>query len=203
MNEHLQTGFIEVAPKEGDYKYVATPAQLKYWQSMRGKPNTSNTKFEKGQATRLGIKHTEEAKAKMRARRWSDEGKMKISRGLTGKPCSEQKKIKLRLYNLSHHKSPPHARGAAHYNWKGGISSKNAQIKSSFLYQEWKRKVFARDNYTCQACGKRGGKLQVDHELPFAFYPDLRFEVLNGRLLCYLCHEKTPTYKNHKNNIYG
>lgn len=35
---------------------------------------------------------------------------------------------------------------------------------------EWgKRKgiVFARDNYTCIYCGKRGAKMEVDHKIPF------------------------------------
>ena len=30
------------------------------------------------------------------------------------------------------------------------------------------KKVFARDNYTCQYCGKVGGKLEVDHIMPFS-----------------------------------
>lgn len=36
--------------------------------------------------------------------------------------------------------------------------------------KEWKRiskAVFKRDNYTCQYCGKVGGKLEVDHIFPF------------------------------------
>lgn len=35
----------------------------------------------------------------------------------------------------------------------------------------WKRisnNVFKRDNYTCKYCGKRGGKLEVDHVIPFS-----------------------------------
>ena len=37
--------------------------------------------------------------------------------------------------------------------------------------KEWKRiskAVFKRDNYTCQYCGKVGGKLEVDHIFPFS-----------------------------------
>lgn len=37
--------------------------------------------------------------------------------------------------------------------------------------KEWKRiskAVFKRDNYTCQYCGKFGGKLEVDHIFPFS-----------------------------------
>lgn len=60
--------------------------------------------------------------------------------------------------------------------------------------KEWRKHVFQRDDYTCQACGQRGGKLNADHELPFSLFPDLRFEILNGRTLCVYCHRKTPTF---------
>lgn len=37
--------------------------------------------------------------------------------------------------------------------------------------KEWYRiikAVFKRDNYTCQYCGKVGGKLEADHIIPFS-----------------------------------
>lgn len=45
--------------------------------------------------------------------------------------------------------------------------------------------------------GIKNTKIVVDHELPFALYPDLRFEVLNGRSLCEPCHRKIPTNNKH------
>lgn len=62
--------------------------------------------------------------------------------------------------------------------------------------KEWRKKVFDRDNYTCQMCPtpKRGVKLHADHIKPFTFYPELRFDVNNGRTLCIPCHKKTETY---------
>lgn len=56
---------------------------------------------------------------------------------------------------------------------------------------DWRRAVFARDDYTCQRCGVRGGSLEAHHDLPFAYYPALRFEVLNGSTLCRPCHDLT------------
>lgn len=79
-------------------------------------------------------------------------------------------------------------------NWKGGQYAKDELLRHSLDYKEWRRHVFQRDDYTCQSCGERGGELQADHEFPFALYPDLRFEILNGRTLCVPCHKKTPTY---------
>jgi len=58
-----------------------------------------------------------------------------------------------------------------------------------------------RDNFTCIWCGIRNEeglgfsvKLNADHIKPFALFPDLRFELSNGRTLCEDCHKKTDTY---------
>lgn len=84
-------------------------------------------------------------------------------------------------------------------NWKGGISPINERIRKQRRYFHWRKAVFERDNYTCQFCGDRARKgqrviLHADHIKPFASYPNLRFELSNGRTLCVVCHRKTPTY---------
>lgn len=84
--------------------------------------------------------------------------------------------------------------GSLNNMWKGGITPINNSIRMSIEYKTWRKHVFNRDDYTCQSCGIRGRKLQADHELPFSLYPDLRFEILNGRTLCVNCHHKTPTW---------
>lgn len=85
--------------------------------------------------------------------------------------------------------------------WKGGKTQEQAMVRSSFEYSEWRRHVFQRDNHTCQACGIRNRKglgvsikLEADHELPFSKFPNLRFEILNGRTLCVSCHKKMFTH---------
>ena len=50
--------------------------------------------------------------------------------------------------------------------------------------------VMKRDNYTCQLCGQREGKLQVDHIQSWKDYVELRFEMKNLRTLCMSCHYK-------------
>ena len=55
----------------------------------------------------------------------------------------------------------------------------------------WRKAVFERDNYTCQICRVRGKYLEADHIKPFAYFPELRFELTNGRTLCRKCHDKT------------
>lgn len=80
--------------------------------------------------------------------------------------------------------------------WKGGVTPANKAIRTSTKYKQWREQVFRRDDYTCQACGDRGVALHADHDLPFAYFPDLRFELLNGRTLCETCHRATSTWGN-------
>ena len=44
----------------------------------------------------------------------------------------------------------------------------------------WRAAVFARDDYTCQACGTRGIKLQAHHIIPWYLNSRKRFDLSNG-----------------------
>lgn len=87
-------------------------------------------------------------------------------------------------------------KGEKNPNWKGGITPVNKAIRSSFEYKEWRKSVFSRDDWTCQECGLRGDKvyLHADHIKPFAYFPELRLDLSNGRTLCVDCHKKTDSY---------
>jgi len=78
--------------------------------------------------------------------------------------------------------------------YRGGLTTKNNLIRSSLEGKKWKRAVLERDRFTCQDCGKVGGLLDADHIKPFSLYPELRFDLSNGRTLCRECHKKTDTY---------
>lgn len=120
----------------------------------------------------------------MSCRRFTEDTKNKMSLKRKGKPTG-------RTGDKSHF-------------WKGGVTPINKKIRMSLDIRNWRNSVFIRDDYTCQMCGVKGGKLQADHIKPFSLYPELRFAIDNGRTLCILCHKKTDTYggklnKNEKN----
>lgn len=75
-------------------------------------------------------------------------------------------------------------RGENHPNWKGGTD----KLERIRFRDQLQKKIFERDNYTCQFCGQIGGYLQVDHIQPWADYIELRFSIDNCRTLCMSCH---------------
>lgn len=175
--------------------------------------------FKKGnQLGRLnkGSKRTEESKAKMRkakekncAKFWlgkkhSEETKRKISNSKKGQiPWSKEQKgihlspkseFKKGYTPWNKGKIVDAIRGENHWNWQGGKTPVSRLLRNSLEYALWRTAVLMRDNYTCQECGQRGGKLEVDHIKPFALYPELIFAIDNGRTLCIYCHRQTNTY---------
>jgi 5-methylcytosine-specific restriction endonuclease McrA len=91
-------------------------------------------------------------------------------------------------------------KGEKHWNWQGGKSSKSERIRKSIDADLWRGAVFSRDNYTCQKCEDKGGKLNAHHIMNFAQYPELRFAIDNGITLCKKCHQKFHKKYGIKNN---
>lgn len=98
-------------------------------------------------------------------------------------------------------------KGEKNVNWNGGISkikkTKRQYEMFSIEYKQWRSKVFERDNWTCQTCGKRsksgeGIILNAHHIKKWNDYPELRLDINNGVTLCTECHLLTHT-KNKKN----
>ncbi len=84
--------------------------------------------------------------------------------------------------------------GENHWNWQGGKTKELKRLRGTAQYISWRKSVFERDDYTCLLCGIRGATLNADHILPFAFFPELRFDISNGRTLCEECHRTTDTF---------
>lgn len=118
-------------------------------------------------------------------------GQRAWNKGVTGKDshCYGRKLTSKQRQQISERVS-----GSKSIFWKGGISPLNERIRKSGAYQEWRKSVFERDDYTCQECKQRGGELHADHIKQFAYFPELRFVLSNGRTLCVNCHRQTETY---------
>lgn len=137
-----------------------------------------------------GKKMSKEFREKCRARQigktHSNETKDRMSKAQKGIPKNHSKEGLERI-GKAH-------RGERSHWWEGGKTSERGKIYNSYKYRNWRRCVFERDSYTCQECGQHGGALQADHIKPFALFPELRFELSNGRTLCKTCHRKTDTF---------
>lgn len=112
---------------------------------------------------------------------------IKIGKDSKGKPKKLGFGEKIKEANL----------GEKSHFWKGGLTEKNRLLRNSAKMQEWRKCVFERDNYKCVLCGING-YLEADHIKPFSKYPELRFELSNGRTLCKPCHRSTETFGRKK-----
>lgn len=144
----------------------------------------------KGNSYRKGIKHTDEVRAQ-------------ISKSHTGVKLSEQHRNTLlgnkRALGMRHsdetkQKIAVKRAGENNGNWKGGVTPVNRAIRTSKKYKIWRDSVFIRDKYTCVLCSSTCCELNADHIKPFSLFPELRFELSNGRTLCVPCHKNTDTY---------
>lgn len=81
-------------------------------------------------------------------------------------------------------------RGKNHHCYKSGkYTAEKKRFWSTSEYQQWRKAVYERDNYTCQKCGdNKGGNLNAHHIKSFVDYPRLRYVVSNGITLCEKCH---------------
>jgi hypothetical protein len=136
----------------------------------------------------------------------SEHGRTKIAKKIRARWTNESRKKK----SISQSKK----RGPLNGSWKGGISSLEVIVRGR-LTAVWKQPIFRRDNYTCQICQERGGKLVAHHirlfteirdavikqhpELSILNYKDkdkladlivAAHKLNDGVTLCRKCHDK-------------
>lgn len=67
-------------------------------------------------------------------------------------------------------------------------------------YNEFVKKVFIRDNYTCQCCGKRSGDKVAHHLNAYHWDKENRLNIDNAVTLCEDCHKEFHKQYGYKNN---
>lgn len=137
--------------------------------------------------------HSEKMKGRFKGRLYTEEVRKKMSEAKNGLYAGKYK-------------------GNEHPNWvppneRKGTLNKN--IRRTNEMKDWREAVFARDNWTCQICNKRGGiVLHADHIYPLHFLikeHDIKtltqalnnpsiWDISNGRTLCLECHKNTETF---------
>jgi len=151
----------------------------------KGKKHSVETRLKIGLANRkrkgkkLSVGHREKIKIAMQ----KFKGENNPSKRLEVR--EKQRKAKLGKPRLN-------MRGANHPKWKGGARKIRKMIMGRIEYIRWREMILARDNWTCQNCGKRSGKefvyLVSHHIKSWIEYPELRYDINNGIILCRECH---------------
>jgi hypothetical protein len=196
---------------------------------MNRKPHSEKTK-QKIRNSLMGKKHTQERKKNISL---SKIGKShphkghiqtkatrdKISKARKGKPThpwTKESREKMRLIKIgskttleTRRKQSKALRGNKNYNWKGGRTKLQEQIRKCFKNKQWISDVFERDNYTCQNCGRRCCRLEAHHIKYFSTILDEHniktikdalkckelWDIKNGKTLCLKCHNILPKKK--------
>lgn len=153
---------------------------------MFGKHHSEETK-KHWSLIRKGRKLTEEQKLKIAL-------KSKGNKHKYGKHATEETKRKMSLSQMGKRK------GKKCNFWIDGRTPKNKLIRRGVEFRLWREAVFARDNWTCQKYGTKGGNLHPHHIQNFSQFPELRFAIDNGITLSEKAHKEFHKKYGHKNN---
>ena len=92
--------------------------------------------------------------------------------------------------------------GANHPLYDPNITMMERTLKRNYAeYRVWRKKVYERDNYTCQCCrDDKGGNLVAHHIVNYSSNKDKRTELSNGITLCETCHKSFHSQYGYRNN---
>lgn len=80
--------------------------------------------------------------------------------------------------------------GENNYKWNPNKTDEERLIGRKYPeYNEFVRKVLARDKYTCRCCGQIGDKLEVHHLDGYDWCVERRTDETNGVCVCKTCHK--------------
>lgn len=125
----------------------------------------------------------------------SEQTKKKLSEKMKGKKCalgfkrSEEFRKKLSDYWAANKEK--------HNHYKDGLGAARGGERRFDMgrleYRLWRCSVFERDEWKCVLCSSNK-KICADHIKSYSAYPELRYDINNGRTLCHSCHIKTDNY---------
>jgi len=141
---------------------------------------SSSGSFKKGSKLWLGKKHKESTKEKIRQARYKDGHVPYMKNGNHWLKSVTSKE---------------------HPMWKGGLSPERQSVYSSLKWISSVKRVWKRDNATCQNCGKHHntelnrGNFHIHHIISFQNKPT-QTDYNNLVLLCKECHKWVHSKKN-------
>lgn len=108
---------------------------------------------------------------------------------------SQRKKMLGRKYSLEHRMAISKSQKKLVDEGKNNFFNPHKKIKNPddfrnrFEYKIWKDKLLEKVGYKCESCGGNN-RLCGHHKKCFYEFPELRFDLDNGQILCLSCHQK-------------
>lgn len=154
-------------------------------------------KFQKGHKINIGNKYRLGIPPWNKGKKLSLKIRRKLRLSHLGKKQSQEQIEKRRLVLIGKKRTQKFKdfiselyKGAGNPMWKGGITDKKRIYKRE--HKNWSKLVLVRDDFTCQECNIRGGRLEAHHIKSWSLFPNLQLDINNGQTLCRKCHgEKT------------
>ena len=123
--------------------------------------------------------------------------------------CGKTRIIRYDIYNKHNHDGKTYCKGCAQmvlcsgeksYNWNPNLTKEERDIGRHYPeYYEFVQRVLARDNYTCQCCGKKSCKdMAVHHLYGYSGYPEYRIDQSQAITLCGNCHDSFHLWHKQK-----
>lgn len=120
---------------------------------------------------------------------------------------SQRKKLLGRKYTLEHRLAISRGQKIAvekgRHHWKRNNRPHRDSDRTHIEYKIWKEKLLERCGNKCETCDSTN-RLHAHHLKCFYAFPELRFDIDNGKILCISCHMRLHAKeKKSKVKYYG